>query len=129
MKKANPKGNHAPKNVDEYLAGVPEPARSTLSRVRAAIRSVAPTEATTETISYGMPMFKYKGMLVGFAAFSNHCSLFPGSSVIEAFQNELKDFSTSKGTIRFPMDEPLSAALVKKLVKARIAHNERKKQR
>ena len=120
------KGNVAPKNVDEYLAGVSEPARSTLNRVRAAIRSAAPLEAT-EAISYRMPTFKYKGPLLWFAAFSNHCSLFVGSSVMEAFKNELKDFHTSKGTIRFPVDEPLSAALVKKLVKARIALNEHKK--
>jgi len=123
------KGNVAPKNVAEYLAGVPEPARATLIRVRAAIRSAVPPEAT-EAISYGMPTFRYKGALLGFAAFSNHCSLFPMSlSVMEAFKNELKDFHTSKGTIRFPVDKPLSAALVKKLVKARIAENEHKKQR
>jgi uncharacterized protein YdhG (YjbR/CyaY superfamily) len=77
-----------------------------------------------------MPTFKYKGALLGFAAFSNHCSLFPMSpSVIEAFKNELKGFQTSKGTIRFPVDKPPPAALVKKLVKARIAQNEQKKQR
>ena len=122
------KGKVAPQNVDEYLAGVQEPARSTLKRVRAAIRSAVPPEAT-EAISYQMPMFKYKGLLVGFAAFSNHCSLFPGSSVIEAFENELRGFQTSKGTIRFPVDKPLPAALVKKLVKARIAENVGKKQR
>ena len=123
------KGSVAPKNVDEYLAGVPEPARSTLNKVRAAIRSAAPKEAT-EAISWRMPMFKYKGLLVGFAAFSNHCSLFPmSSSVLELFKNELKDFSTSKGTIRFPVDKPPSATLVKKIVKARIAQNEHKKQR
>ncbi|MEK7405044.1 MAG: DUF1801 domain-containing protein, partial [Acidobacteriota bacterium] len=95
---------------------------------RAAIRSAVPPEAT-EAISYRMPMFKYKGLLLGFAAFSNHCSLFPGSSVIEAFKHELKGFHTSKGTIRFPVDKPLPAALVKKLVKARIAEKEHKKQR
>ena len=122
------KGNVAPKNVDEYLAGVPEPARSTLNRIRAAIRSAVPPEAT-EAISYGMPMFKYKGSLLWFAAFSDHCSLFPTASVIEAFKNELKDYHTSKGAIRFPVDKPLPAALVKKMVKARIAQNEHKKQR
>ena len=123
------KGNVAPKDVDEYLAGVSEPARSTLNRVRAAIRSAVPPEAT-EAISYRMPTFKYKGPLLGFAAFSNHCGLYPMSpSVMEAFKNELKGFHTSKGTIRFPVDKPLSAALVKKLVKARIAENEHKKQR
>jgi uncharacterized protein YdhG (YjbR/CyaY superfamily) len=121
------KSNVPPKTVDEYLAGVAEPARSTLNRVRATIRSAVPPEAT-EAISYGMPTFKYKGGLVAFAAFANHCSLFPMSgSVIEALKNELKDYFTSKGTIRFPVDKPLPAALVKKLVKARIAQNERKK--
>jgi uncharacterized protein YdhG (YjbR/CyaY superfamily) len=99
-----------------------------LNKIRATIRSVAPPEAT-EIISYGLPAFKYKGVLVWFAAFSNHCSLFPGSSVIEAFKNELKGFSTSKGTIQFPLDKPLPAGLVKKLVKARIAENKRKKER
>lgn len=117
------KGSGAPKNVDEYLAGVPEPARSTLKKVRAAIRSAVPPEAT-ETISYRIPAFKYKGVLVWFAAFSNHCSLFPTAAVIEAFKNELKGFSTSKGTIHFPTDKPLPTALVRKLVKARVAQNE-----
>ncbi len=125
MRKA--KAGGALKDIDEYLAAVPEPARSTLKKIRAAIRSAVPAEAT-EAISYGMPSFKYKGALVWFAAFSDHCSFFPGSGrVIATFQDELKKFQTSKGTIRFPMDKPLSAALVKKIVKARIAENERRK--
>ena len=121
-------GKDAPKNIDEYLAGVPEPARSTLNKIRAAIRSAVPQEAT-ETISYRIPAFKYKGVLVWFAAFSDHCSLFPTASVVAAFKNELKGFSTSKGTIQFPTDKPLPTALVKKLVKARVAQNESKKRR
>jgi uncharacterized protein YdhG (YjbR/CyaY superfamily) len=120
------KASGAPKSMDEYLARVPEPARSTLNKIRAAIRSAAPAEAT-ETISYGIPAFKYKGVLVWFAAFSDHCSLFPTAAVIEAFKNELKSFSTSKGTIHFPTDKPLPAALVKKMVKARVAQIEKKK--
>ena len=120
------KGNAAPKNVEEYLAGVPEPARSTLNKLRAAIRSAVPPEAT-ETISYRIPAFKYKGILLWFAAFSNHCSLFPTAAVVEAFKDELKGFSTSKGTIHFPTDKPLPIALVKKLVKARVAQVESKK--
>jgi uncharacterized protein YdhG (YjbR/CyaY superfamily) len=119
-------GNGGPKNVDEYLAGIPEPARSTLKKIRAAIRSAVPREAT-ETISYQMPAFKYNGVLVWFAAFSNHCSFFPTASVVAAFENELKDFSISKGTIRFPTDKPLPAALVKKMVKLRVAQNESRK--
>ena len=135
MKKANSgdrssaaKGRSAPKTVDEYLARVPEPARSTLNKVRAAIQSAAPPDAT-ETISYRIPAFKHKGVLVWFAAFSNHCSLFPTAAVIAAFKNELKGFSTSKGTIHFPTDKPLPTALVKKLVKARVAQIESKKRR
>jgi uncharacterized protein YdhG (YjbR/CyaY superfamily) len=120
------KGKSVPKTIDEYLANVSEPARSTLNRIRATIRSVAPSD-TTEGISYRIPTFHYKGPLVGFAAFSNHCSLFPMSgSLIKAFKNELKEFQTSKGTIRFPVNKPLPAALVKKLVKARIAQKEGK---
>jgi uncharacterized protein YdhG (YjbR/CyaY superfamily) len=115
-----------PKNTDEYLARVPEPARGTLKKIRAAIRSAVPPEAT-EAISYGMPAFKHKGVLVWFAAFSHHCSLFPTASVIEAFKDELKGFVISKGTIQFPVNKPLPAALVKKLVKARVAVFERKK--
>ena len=122
------KGTGAPKNVDEYLAGVPEPARSMMNEIRAAIRSAVPPEAT-ETISYRIPAFKHNGVLVWFAAFSNHCSLFPTASVVEAFKNELKDFSTSKGTIHFPTGGPLPVALVKKLVKARVAQIESKKRR
>ena len=119
-------GNGVPKNVDEYLAGVPQPARNTLNKVRMAIRSAVPSEAT-ETISYGIPAFKHKGVLVWFAAFSNHCSFFPTASVIEAFRNELQGFSTSKGTIQFPTDKPLPAALVKKMVKMRVAQIASKK--
>ena len=113
--------------VDKYLAGVPEPARSTLNKMRVTIRSAVPAEAT-EAISYQIPTFKYKGSLVAFAAFSNHCSFFPMSmAVIRAFKNDLKSFDTSKGTIRFPLEKPLPAGLVKRIVKARVAENERRK--
>jgi uncharacterized protein YdhG (YjbR/CyaY superfamily) len=122
------KGNSTPRNVDEYLARIPEPARSTLNKIRAAIRSAVPPEAT-ETISYRIPAFKYNGVLVWFAAFSNHCSFFPTASVVEAFKNELKGFSISKGTIHFPADKPLPTSLVKKMVKVRVAQNESKKRR
>lgn len=120
------KGKTAPKNVDEYLASVPKPALAAVNKMRDTIRSAVPPEAT-ETISYGIPAFKYeKGVLVWFAAFSNHCSLFPTAAVIAAFKNDLKGFSTSKGTIKFPVDKPLPIALIKKMVKARVAQNESK---
>ena len=122
------KSNAVPKDVEEYVASVPEPVRSTFNKLRAAIRSAVPAEAT-ETISYRIPAFKHKRVLVWFAAFSNHCSLFPTAAVIEAFKNELKGFSTSKGTIHFPTDKPLPTALIKRLVKARVALDQGKKQR
>ena len=117
-----------PKSVDEYLAGVPEPARAALKKLREAIRSVVPAEAT-ETISYRMPAIRYKGVLVWFAAFSNHVSLFPTASVIAAFKKDLQGFSTSKGTIQFPLDKPLPTALIKKLVRARVAQVENRQRR
>ena len=119
------KAGPIPKTVDEYLAAVPEPARSTLVKIRATIRAAVPPD-TVEVISYRMPMYKYKGMLIGFCAFEKHCSLFPGASAIEEFRDELKNYPTSKGTIRFPVDKPPPATLIKKLVKSRIADNERK---
>lgn len=116
----------APATIDDYLAGVPEPQRTTLSKMRKLIRSLIPAEAT-ECISYGIGGFKYKGPLVWFAAFANHCSFFPGNStLVKTFAKDLKGYQTSKGTIRFPVDRPLPAALVKKIVKARIAQNELK---
>ncbi|MGA8837985.1 MAG: DUF1801 domain-containing protein [Candidatus Sulfotelmatobacter sp.] len=97
-----------------------------LNKMRIAIRSTVPS-AATETISYGMPAFRRKEVLVWFAAFSDHCSLFPTASVIEAFKKELAGFRTSKGTIHFPISKPLPVALIKKLVKARVAQVEGKK--
>ncbi len=121
------KRRNKPDTVDAYLAAVPEPARTTLNKVRAAIRSAAPPDVS-ETISYGMPAFRYnKGILVWFAAFSNHCSLFPKAAVIESLQEELKGYSTSKGTIQFPCDKPLPAALIRKIVKVRVEHSGGKK--
>jgi uncharacterized protein YdhG (YjbR/CyaY superfamily) len=112
-----------PKTVDEYLAGIPEPARGTLTHVREVIRSVVPREAT-EVISYRIPMFKYKGMLIGYAAFAKHCSLFPtGSGVIERFKKELAGYRTSRGTIQFPSDKCFPDALLKKIVTARVKEN------
>ncbi len=118
-----------PKDVEEYLANVPEPAQTTLRKIRAVIQSIVPAE-TTETLSYGMPTFKYIRALVGYAAFSQHCSLFPyNAALIERYKDDLKTFETAKGTIRFPLDKPLPAGLLKKLVKARIAENELERKR
>ncbi|MFZ0746058.1 MAG: DUF1801 domain-containing protein [Terracidiphilus sp.] len=117
------------KDVEAYLAKVSEPAGSTLQKIRATIRSVVPAE-TVECLSYGIPAFRYKGALVGYAAFKNHCSFFPmNASLIDSMKQELKEYRTSKGTLQFPLDKPLPPALVKKMVKARVAENERKKAR
>lgn len=115
--------------VEAYLAKVPEPARTTLEKVRATIRSAVPKEAT-EGLSYGMPAFRYKGALVAYAAFKNHCSFFPmQASLIDQMKDELKNYRTAKGTLQFPQDKPLPAALLKKMVRLRVAENERKGKR
>lgn len=116
--KASPKSKNAPLTVDAYFAAVPEPARSALNQIREAIRSVVPPEAT-EIISYKIPAFKHKKVLVWYAAFANHCSLFPTAALIDAFKDELKDFSTAKGTVHFPLDHPMPVDLIKRMVKER----------
>jgi uncharacterized protein YdhG (YjbR/CyaY superfamily) len=113
-----------PASVDEYLSQIPEEARAALEDLRKTIKTAAPD--ATETISYQMPTFKYRGRaLVGFAAFKDHCSLFPYSGrVLDDYQEELGSFKTSKGTIQFTTDRPLPKPLVKKIVKTRIAEIE-----
>jgi uncharacterized protein YdhG (YjbR/CyaY superfamily) len=125
-RRSSSKATSGPAEVDRYLAKVPQPARSTLQKIRTMVRSAAPREAT-EAISYGIPAFKYNGMLVAYAAFANHCSFFPASGeLLQEFAEELKDYPCSKGTIRFSVNQPLPSALVKKLVQARVAKNEAK---
>jgi uncharacterized protein YdhG (YjbR/CyaY superfamily) len=117
------------KAVEAYLAKVPQPARGTLEKMRATIRAAAPKEAT-EGISYGMPAFRFRKPLAGYAAFKDHCSLFPMSgAVIAAMKDELKGYVTAKGTIQFALDKPMPLALVKKIVKARLAEIESKAKR
>jgi len=123
---AKPKPTVTPKTIDDYLAGIPEPAHTTLQKVRAAIRSAVPHGAT-ETISYKIPAFKHGGVIIWFAAFANHCSVFPTARIIEMFKDELKPYTISKGTIQFPTGKPLPAALIKKMVKARLAQIASKK--
>jgi uncharacterized protein YdhG (YjbR/CyaY superfamily) len=111
-----------PKTIDEYLAGVKPDQRRALEELRRAIRAVVPN--AEECISYGIPAFRLNGRsLVFFGAWSNHCAFYPGSSVtLKKFRKDLKDFQTSKGTIRFSPDEPLPVALVRKLVQTRSAN-------
>ena len=109
--------------VEAYLAAIPAEARATLEKLRDTIRAAAPK--AVEVISYQIPTFKLDGrMLVSYAAFKNHCSFFPGAGPVKAYEDELKSYETSKGTVRFPTNKPLPAMLVRKLVKHRIAENE-----
>ena len=112
-----------PETIDEYLAGVSANQRAALEKLRKTIRAAAPK--AEECISYGLAAFRLNGRpLVAFGATANHCAFYPmNSTIVEAFQGQLKSFETSKGTIRFSPDSPLPAALVKKLVKVRVAEN------
>ena len=108
-------------DTDAYLATLNAEDRAALEKLRRSIKAALPE--AEECIAYGIPAFRWKGKTVaGFSASKNHCSYFPMSgSVVAALQEELKKYDSSKGTIRFPAHRPLSAALVKKLVKARMA--------
>lgn len=111
----------APSNMDEYLAAVEPPQRAALEKLRAIIRSAAPR--AEEGISYGLAAFRLEGKpLVALGAAKGHCAFFPmtGTTVAQ-FADDLKDFETSKGTIRFQPDKPVPAALVRKIVRTRIA--------
>ena len=112
-----------PTTIDAYLAALPAEKRAALEALRKAIRAVAPR--AEECVSYQLPAFRLDGkLLVGFGATANHCALYLMSSgTVEAHEEDLAGYDTSKGTIRFPADEPLPATLVRKLVKARIAEN------
>jgi uncharacterized protein YdhG (YjbR/CyaY superfamily) len=112
-----------PAGVEDYLAALPEDQRAALEKLRETIRAAAPE--ATETISYQMPTFKLRGrVLVYYAAFKDHCSLFPASeAVMEALGQELKPYFSGKGTLRFTPDKPIPVAIVKKIVKARIEEN------
>ncbi|MCI0585797.1 MAG: DUF1801 domain-containing protein [Planctomycetes bacterium] len=117
-----------PTTIDEWLALWSGEKRAALERLRKVIRSAAPE--AEECISYQLPAFRQDGMLVAFGATDNHCSFFLMSSTTLAdHEDEVAGYDTSKGTIRFQPDEPLPAALVRKLVKARLAENRRNRKR
>ncbi len=111
-----------PTTIDEYLAALSDEKRAALQELRKTIKEAAP--AADECISYQIPAFRQNGLLVGFGATSKHCAFYLMSgSTMEAYKDELKGYDTSKSAIRFQPDNPLPAALVQKLVKARIAEN------
>ena len=112
-----------PKDIDDYLKRYPENVRETLGQLRKWIKEAAPK--SEEAISYHIPTFKYKGALVGFGATKKHCAFYAMSNtVLKSFKEDLKDYDTSTGTIRFPHDSPLPAKLVKRIVKERMIENE-----
>jgi uncharacterized protein YdhG (YjbR/CyaY superfamily) len=116
-----------PNTIDGYLAALSTDKRAALARLRETIRAAAPR--AEECISYQLPAFRLDGrMLVWFGASARHCSFYPGA-VVGAYKDELKDYDTSKGTIRFQPSHPLPAALVRKLVRARIAENAARQRR
>ncbi len=114
----------APTSVEEYLAALPDGPRAALEKLRDTIKAAAPE--ATETISYQMPAFRLHGrFLVWYAAFRDHCSLFPASGrVLEAHREELKPYLSGKGTLRFTVERPIPATLVDRIVKTRIQENE-----
>ena len=113
-------------SVAAYLRAVPPAPRAALQKLRQTIKAAAPE--ATELISYGIPAYKHHGMLVYFAAFKEHCSLFGvGTALMKTHQKALAPYKRSKGTIQFTADQALPTALVRKLVKARIVENERKR--
>jgi uncharacterized protein YdhG (YjbR/CyaY superfamily) len=114
------------KTIDDYLAALSDDKRAALEKLRKTIKASAPK--AEECISYRLPAFRLNGMLVAFGATANHCAFYlMSTTTIKTFSDELKKYDTSKGTIRFQPDKPLPATLVRKLVKARIAENERQR--
>ena len=115
------------RTIDEYIAIFPVDVQKRLQEIRAAIKSAAPQ--ATEKISYQMPTFYLNGNLAHFAAFKNHIGFYPVPSGIEAFKKELSKYAQGKGSVQFPLDQPLPLALIKKIVKFRVAENLAKAQK
>lgn len=115
-------------SIDQYIARFPANIQSILEELRRTIQETAPT--AQEAIAYGIPTFRFKGNLVHFAAYQNHIGFYPGGpSAIVAFSKELSNYEQSKGTIRFPINDPIPIELVKKIVKFRVKENESKKKK
>ncbi|MES2286554.1 MAG: DUF1801 domain-containing protein [Bacteroidota bacterium] len=109
------------KNIDEYIAGFPKEIQKILEQIRETIKKAAP--GAEETISYAIPTFTLNGNLVHFAAFKNHIGFYPAPSGNEAFKKELSKYKGGKGTIQFPLDEPIPLNLITKIVKFRVKEN------
>lgn len=115
----------APKDIDDYIAGFPEEVQKILKKVRTTIRQTAPE--AEETISYQIPTFKLNGTyLIYFAGFKNHISLYPAPRGAEEFKKELSAYEGGKGTVQFPLDQPIPYDLIKRIVKFKIQENQEK---
>ena len=110
-----------PKNIDEYIAGFPQEVQETLEKMRVTIRKAAPN--AEEAIKYRMPTFVLKGNLVHFAAFKKHMGFYPTPTGIEKFKDELSVYEGAKGSVRFPLEEPVPFGLISKIVKLRVKEN------
>lgn len=110
-----------PASADAYIATFPKPTQALLQQVRAIIQKAAPK--AEEVISYGMPAYKQEGMLVYFAGYAQHIGFYPTASGISAFQKEIAKYKHSKGAVQFPLDWPLPAALITRIVKFKLKEN------
>ena len=111
----------APRNIDEYIAGFPADVQEILEKIRMTIREAAPE--ATETISYQIPTFKLKGNLVHFAGYKRHIGFYPTPSGIEKFRNDLSAYKSAKGSVQFPLNQPIPYILVREIVKFRVQEN------
>ena len=114
-----------PSDIDEYMAGLPENIQKILEELRSTIRKAAP--AAEETINYGIPTFTLNGNLVHFAAYKNHIGFYATPTGHKAFEKELSIYKTGKGSVQFPIDQPLPLALITQIVKFRVIENSEKK--
>ena len=112
------------KDIDEFIAGYPENIQKILKKIRATIRKAAPK--AEETINYGIPTFTLNGNLVHFSAFKKHIGFYPAPSGIENFKTELSAYESAKGSVKFPLDQPIPFDLITKIVKFRVKENLKK---
>ncbi len=110
--------------IDEYISGYPQPVQKRLSKIRSIVNETAPD--ASEKISYGMPAFTLNGMLLYFAAHTRHIGLYPFTTAIEAFRDELRGYKTARGSIQFPYDQPLPVKLISQIVNFRVYENRMK---
>jgi uncharacterized protein YdhG (YjbR/CyaY superfamily) len=109
------------KNIDDYIAGFPEDVQKVLEKIRMTVRKAAPQ--AEEIINYGIPTFTLHGNLVHFAGFKNHIGFYPTPSGIEKFKDELSKYEGAKGSVQFPLEQPIPYGLISKIVKFRVKEN------